>query len=47
MTVTLACTECRRRNYTSEKNRLNDRERLELRKFCPWCGKHTQHREVR
>ena len=33
--ITLACTECRERNYTSEKNRKNDQGRLELQKYCP------------
>jgi large subunit ribosomal protein L33 len=45
--VTLACTECRRRNYSTYKNRRNDPGRLELRKYCRWCRRHTQHRETR
>jgi large subunit ribosomal protein L33 len=45
--VTLACTVCRRRNYTTTKNKRNDPDRLELRKYCPWCRKHTPHRETR
>ncbi|MDP7469354.1 MAG: 50S ribosomal protein L33, partial [Dehalococcoidia bacterium] len=42
-----ACTECRERSYTSEKNRRNDPQRLELQKFCPRCRTRTPHREVR
>lgn len=45
--ITLACTECKERNYTTEKNKKNDPDRLELRKYCPRCKKHTIHREVR
>ena len=45
--VTLACTECKERNYTTEKNRRNDPGRLELKKFCSRCGTHTMHRETR
>jgi len=45
--VTLACTECRSRNYTSSKNRRNDPDRLELKKYCPRCRVHRIHREVR
>ena len=45
--VTLACTECKERNYTTEKNRRNDTERLELRKFCKRDRKVTVHRETR
>jgi large subunit ribosomal protein L33 len=46
-TITLACSECKRRNYTSKKNRLNDRDRIELKKYCRWCRRHTAHRETR
>ena len=45
--ITLECTICRERNYTSEKNRRNDPGRLELKKFCPRCKTHTPHRETR
>jgi large subunit ribosomal protein L33 len=45
--ITLACTECRERTYTSTKNRRNDPDRLELNKFCPRCRQHRPHREVR
>jgi large subunit ribosomal protein L33 len=45
--ITLACSECRERTYVTEKNRRNDAERLELRKFCPRCRTHRPHREVR
>jgi len=45
--ITLACTECKERNYTTEKNRRNDPNRLELKKYCPRCREHTAHRETR
>lgn len=45
--ITLACTECKERNYTTQKNRNNDPNRLELRKYCPRCRKHTLHRETK
>jgi large subunit ribosomal protein L33 len=45
--ITLACTECKERNYITKKNRRNDPDRLELSKFCPRDGRHTQHRETR
>jgi large subunit ribosomal protein L33 len=45
--ITLACTECKNRNYTSEKNKKNDAEKLELSKFCPSCRKHTPHKETK
>ncbi len=45
--VTLACSECRERNYTTAKNRRNDPNRMELNKFCPRCRVQRVHREVR
>jgi large subunit ribosomal protein L33 len=45
--ITLACNECRERNYHTEKNRRNDPDRMELRKFCPRCRRTTEHRETR
>jgi large subunit ribosomal protein L33 len=47
MVVTLACTECRERNYTTEKNRRNDPNRIELEKYCRRCRTHTLHRETK
>ncbi len=45
--VTLACTECKRRNYQSVKSKRNTPDRLELNKFCPHDGRYTVHRETR
>ena len=45
--ITMACADCKHRNYITKKNRRNDPDRLELKKFCPNCGKHTAHRETR
>ena len=41
------CTECKRRNYATVKNKKNTTGRVELKKFCPWCRTHTVHRETR
>ena len=45
--ITLECTDCRERNYTTEKNRRNDPGRMELKKYCPRCRVHTMHRETK
>ncbi len=45
--ITLACGECKHRNYTTVKNRQNDRDRLEMKKYCRFCRRHTLHRETR
>lgn len=45
--VILVCTECLSRNYTVHKNSRANPERLELRKFCKVCNKHTLHKETK
>ena len=45
--ILLACTECKRRNCATVKNKKNTTGRVELKKFCPWCRTHTVHRETR
>ncbi len=47
MIIHLACTECKERTYTTEKNRRNDPDRLELKKYCPRCRIHTEYRETK
>jgi large subunit ribosomal protein L33 len=44
--VTLACSECKSRNYHTTKNKKKT-ERFETKKFCPSCRKHTLHKEVK
>lgn len=45
--VTLACTECKNRNYQTNKNKKNDPDRLEFNKYCKFCRKHTAHKETK
>ena len=45
--VTLACTERKQRNYNKEKNKKNSPDRLEMKKYCRFCKKHTLHRETK
>jgi large subunit ribosomal protein L33 len=33
--ITLACTQCKERNYITKKNRRNDPDRMELESFEP------------
>lgn len=47
MVITLSCSVCKERDYTTEKNRKNDTNRLALSKYCRRCRKHTEHREER
>ena len=43
--ITLACTECKQRTYYTVKNKKNDPDRLEMKKYCRFCKKHTSHKE--
>ncbi len=45
--VTLACEECKRRNYQTNKSKRNNPDRITLRKYCRFCRRHTSHRETR
>jgi large subunit ribosomal protein L33 len=45
--IILACNECKRRNYNTTKNKKKTTERLELKKYCPFCRTHTAHRETK
>ena len=56
VTITLECTNCAQNNekrklgisrYTTQKNRRNTPIRLELKKFCSYCNKHTIHKEIK
>nr|YP_009752180.1 ribosomal protein L33 [Linnaeosicyos amara]QIT05590.1 ribosomal protein L33 [Linnaeosicyos amara] len=57
VTVILECTRCARNGvkkesmgisrYITQKNRHNTPSRLELRKFCSRCYKHTIHGEIK
>ena len=45
--ITLACSECKQRNYNTMKNKKNDPDRLEMNKYCRFCKKHTVHKETK
>ncbi|HEY4551719.1 MAG TPA: 50S ribosomal protein L33 [Bacillaceae bacterium] len=45
--VSLACTECGSRNYSTDRNKDSNGSRLELKKFCKHCNAHTIHKETK
>ena len=45
--ITLACTECKQRNYNMTKEKKNHPERLETKKYCKFCRTHTLHKETK
>ena len=45
--ITLACTECKQRNYNTTKNKKTQTGRVEFSKYCRFCKKHTIHKETK
>jgi large subunit ribosomal protein L33 len=45
--ITLQCTDCKNKNYSTTKNKKTTTERLEMNKFCRKCRKHTGHKEIK
>jgi large subunit ribosomal protein L33 len=54
--ITLECTDCRSNTnkrtpgvsrYMTQKNRRNTPDRIELKKYCPNCNRHTIHKEIK
>ena len=45
--IILECTECKRRNYMTSKNKRNNTDRLEIVKYCKFCKKRTTHKETK
>ena len=45
--IKLECTECKRTNYFSRKNKKLLKNRLELKKYCRHCRKHVMHKETK
>ncbi|MEB3285559.1 MAG: 50S ribosomal protein L33 [Candidatus Sericytochromatia bacterium] len=45
--ITLACNECKRRNYVTTKNKKTTPDRLEKSKYCRFCRAHHPHKETK
>ena len=45
--ITLECTECKQRNYNLTKDKKNHPDRMETKKYCRFCKKHTLHKETK
>lgn len=45
--ITLACNNCKSRNYNTTKNKRTHPERVEYMKYCPVCNDHVLHKETR
>lgn len=45
--ITLACTECKQRNYNTTKDKKTHPDRMETKKYCRFCKTHTMHKETK
>ena len=45
--ILLECTECKRRNYTTTKNKRAMTKKFEIKKYCRHCKKHIMHKEAK
>lgn len=45
--IALKCSACERRNYYVHKNKKKIERKIELKKHCKWCKKHTVHKETK
>ena len=45
--IILGCMECKQRNYTTTKDKRKQPDRVEMKKHCRFCDKHTVHRETK
>jgi len=45
--IQLKCDECKNKNYSTTKNKVNTKKKIEIKKYCPACGKHTKHKETK
>ncbi|MBI2605266.1 MAG: 50S ribosomal protein L33 [Deltaproteobacteria bacterium] len=43
--VSLQCVPCKRINYSTTKNKTKTPDKLEFKKYCKFCKKHTGHKE--
>ena len=44
--LALICQTCKSQNYITSKNKLEQKEKLLLKKYCKHCKKHTEHKET-
>jgi len=45
--IKMRCKECKQINYNSYKNKKTIKEKIELKKHCRFCKKHTDHVEMK
>ncbi len=48
ITIALRCSECKMKNYFFRRNKKKKgAKKLELKKYCSTCRKHTVHKQAK
>jgi len=45
--IKMECSNCKRTNYFSHKNKKTLKDILEISKYCKFCRKHILHKETK
>ncbi len=45
--IRLRCSVCKHVNYTTRKNKKSVERKMEFKRYCSWCKKHTLHKEAK
>ncbi|MBU4347951.1 MAG: 50S ribosomal protein L33 [Nanoarchaeota archaeon] len=45
--IKLRCTDCKGINYYAHKNKKLVERKIELKKYCKKCRKHSVHKEMK
>ncbi len=43
--IHMECEDCKRKNYSTTKNKRKTPDKLHFKKYCRFCRKHTGHKE--
>jgi large subunit ribosomal protein L33 len=45
--IKLQCSQCKRNNYFSHRNKKTVKEKIALKKYCKHCRQRTLHKETK
>jgi large subunit ribosomal protein L33 len=45
--ILLACGDCKRKNYSTKKNKKLQTGKFSTMKYCKFCNKYTEHKETK
>ncbi|MBN2039544.1 MAG: 50S ribosomal protein L33 [Spirochaetes bacterium] len=45
--ILLQCGDCKRKNYSTTKNKKLHSGKFSVNKYCKFCNKYTEHKETK